>query len=92
MRALIDLKDLQLSALKELSVKTRLSRAELIRRTVNDYCIRNTGHLPKDEEATKLIWLALRNITASWKNPPIAWAAAKAQFAIQFSNRFRLDV
>ncbi len=53
--------------------------------------IRNKGHFPSDEAATKLIWLALRNITVKWKNPPIAWAAAKAQFAIQFGERFRLD-
>jgi len=53
--------------------------------------IRNKGHFPNDESANKLIWLALRNITVKWKNPPIAWAAAKAQFAIQFGERFRLD-
>jgi putative transposase len=53
--------------------------------------IRNKGHFPSDESATKLIWLALRYITAKWKNPPIAWAKAKAQFAIQFGERFRLD-
>jgi putative transposase len=53
--------------------------------------IRNKGHFPSDEAATKLIWLALRNITAKWRNPPIAWAAAKAQFAIQFGERFSLD-
>lgn len=53
--------------------------------------IRNKGHFPSDDAATKLIWLALRNITAKWKNPPIAWAAAKAQFAIQFGERFTLD-
>ena len=53
--------------------------------------IRNKGHFPSDEAATKLIWLALRNLTAKWKNPPIAWSAAKAQFAIQFGERFRLD-
>ena len=52
--------------------------------------IRNKGHFPSDEAATKLIWLALRNITAKWKNPPIAWAQAKVQFAIQFGDRFRL--
>lgn len=50
--------------------------------------IRNKGHFPSDEAASKLIWLTLRNITAKWKNPPIAWAAAKAQFAIQFGERF----
>ena len=53
--------------------------------------IRNKGHFPSDEAATKLIWLALRNITAKWKNPPIAWSTAKAQFAIQFGERFKLD-
>ena len=53
--------------------------------------IRNKGHFPSDEAATKLIYLALRNITAKWKNPPIAWTAAKAQFAIQFGERFALN-
>ena len=52
--------------------------------------IRNKGHFPNDEAATKLIWLALRNLTAKWKKPPVAWSAAKAQFAIQFGERFRL--
>ena len=52
--------------------------------------IRNKGHFPSDEAATKLIYLALRNITAKWKNPPKEWHAAKAQFAIQFGDRFLL--
>ena len=52
--------------------------------------VRGRGHFPSDEAATKLIWLALRNITAKWKNPPIAWHAAKAQFAIQFEDRFAM--
>jgi putative transposase len=38
--------------------------------------IRNKGHFPSDEAATKLIWLALRNLTAKWKRPPVAWSAA----------------
>ena len=54
--------------------------------------IRNKGHFPSDEAATKLIYLALRNITAKWKNPPREWHAAKAQFAIQFGERFVLTV
>jgi transposase-like protein len=53
--------------------------------------MRNKGHFPNDEAATKLIWLALRNLTAKWKSPPREWASAKAQFAIQFGERFRLD-
>jgi putative transposase len=52
--------------------------------------VRNKGHFPSDQAATKLIWLALRNITETWKNPPIAWHAAKAQLAIQFQERFVL--
>jgi len=28
--------------------------------------INTRGHFPKDEGATKSIWLALRNITAKW--------------------------
>lgn len=53
--------------------------------------IRNKGHFPNDEAATKLIWLALRNITAGWKSPPIAWHSAKTQLAIQFGERFILN-
>ncbi len=52
--------------------------------------IRNQGHSPNDEAATKLIWLALRHIEAKWKCPPIYWHAAKAQLAIQFEERFIL--
>lgn len=53
--------------------------------------VRNKGHFPSDQAATKLIWLALRNITANWKRPPIAWQAAKAQLAIQFGARFAMN-
>jgi len=53
--------------------------------------VRNKGHFPSDQAATKLIWLALRNITENWKNPPISWHAAKAQLAIQFADRFVLS-
>jgi putative transposase len=53
--------------------------------------IRNKGHFPNDEAATKLIWLALRNITTGWKNPPITWHSAKTQLAIQFGERFILN-
>lgn len=53
--------------------------------------VRNKGHFPSDQAATKLIWLALRNITEKWKSPPISWHAAKAQLAIQFADRFVLS-
>jgi transposase-like protein len=50
--------------------------------------LKNWGHFPSDEAATKLIYLALQNITRKWKNPPITWRAAISQFAIQFGSRF----
>ena len=50
--------------------------------------VRNRGHFPSDKAATKLIYLALRNIEAKWKKPPIPWHQAKAQFAIHFEDRF----
>lgn len=53
--------------------------------------VRNKGHFPSDQAATKLIWLALRSITRGWKNPPISWHAAKTQLAIQFEDRFVLS-
>lgn len=53
--------------------------------------VRNKGHFPNDQAATKLIWLALRHIAEKWKNPPISWHAAKAQLAIQFEARFVLS-
>jgi transposase-like protein len=50
--------------------------------------LKNRGHFPNDEAATKLIYLALRNITQKWKNPPVTWRSAANQFAIQFGQRF----
>ncbi len=50
--------------------------------------VRNKEHFPSDQAATNVIWLALQNITANWKRPPIAWQAATTQLAIQFGERF----
>ena len=50
--------------------------------------IKNRGHFPSDEAATKLLYLALRDITAKWKAPAHTWKAAANQFAIQFGERF----
>jgi putative transposase len=49
--------------------------------------IRHRGHFPNDEAATKLIYLALRNITATWTRPPKEWRAAMGQFAILYGER-----
>ena len=50
--------------------------------------IKTRGHFPTDEAATKLIWLALRNITAKWARGAIYWKAAMNQFAILYEDRF----
>jgi putative transposase len=50
--------------------------------------LKNRGHFPGDEAATKLIYLALRDITKKWKNPPVTWKLAATQFAIRFGQRF----
>jgi putative transposase len=50
--------------------------------------IKTRGHFPTDEAATKLIWLALRNITAAWSHPAHHWRAALNQFAILYEDRF----
>ncbi len=50
--------------------------------------IKTRGHFPSDDAATKLIWLALRNITAGWSRPAHDWKAAMNQFAILYEDRF----
>jgi len=50
--------------------------------------IKTRGHFPNDEAATKLIWLALRNITASWSRSAHDWKTAMNQFAILYADRF----
>ena len=50
--------------------------------------IKTRGHFPSDEAATKLIWLALRNITADWGRAANHWKAAMNQFAILYEERF----
>ncbi len=49
---------------------------------------KNRGHFPSDEAAMKLLYLALRDITAKWTKPPASWVPAANQFAIQFGARF----
>jgi putative transposase len=49
--------------------------------------IKTRGHFPNDEAATKLLYLALRNITKDWTMPPRTWKAAMSQFAILFEER-----
>ena len=50
--------------------------------------IKTRGHFPSDDAATKLIWLALRNITTDWGRAAKEWKEAMNQFAIAYGERF----
>ncbi|MDB5890166.1 MAG: transposase mutator type [Polaromonas sp.] len=50
--------------------------------------IKSRGHFPSDDAASKLLWLALRNITADWGRPAHHWKEAMNQFAILYEDRF----
>jgi putative transposase len=50
--------------------------------------IKTRGHFPTDDAANKLIWLALRNITADWGKAAHHWKEAMNQFAILYDDRF----
>ena len=50
--------------------------------------LKTRGHFPTDDAASKLIWLALRNITADWSRAASNWKTAMNQFAILYEERF----
>jgi transposase-like protein len=50
--------------------------------------IKTRGHFPSDDAASKLIWLALRNITADWSRAAKEWKLAMNLFAILYEVRF----
>ena len=52
--------------------------------------IKTRGHFPTDDAASKLIWLALRNITADWGKAAHHWKEAMNQFAILYDDRFNV--
>lgn len=52
--------------------------------------VKNRGHFPSDEAATKLLFLALRNIAKKWNMPQRTWKEAANQFAIVFGDRFTI--
>ena len=49
--------------------------------------IKTLGHFPSDDTATKLTWMALRNITADWGRAAQDWKVAMTQFAILHADR-----
>jgi transposase-like protein len=50
--------------------------------------LKTRGHFPTDEAATKLFWLARRNITATWGKEANFCRSARNQFAIVYGKRF----
>ena len=52
--------------------------------------VRARGHFPTDEAVLKLLYLVLNLAAKDWKMPQREWAAAKAQFAILFADRFAI--
>lgn len=50
--------------------------------------IKTRGYFPSDDAASKLIWLALCNITADWSRSAREWKLASNQFAILYEERF----
>jgi len=52
--------------------------------------LKTRGHFPSDDAASKLIWLALRNITADWGRAAHNWKEAMNQFAILYAERFTM--
>ena len=52
--------------------------------------IKSRGHFPTDEAATKLLWLAIRNVLAKTVRPTYDWKGAMNQFAVLFGERFTL--
>jgi putative transposase len=53
--------------------------------------LKNRGSFPNEEAVIKLVYLALRNISAKWNLPIRDWALAMNRFAIMFDGRMPLD-
>ena len=50
--------------------------------------IKTRGHFPTDEAATKLLYLALRNLSAKWRYVSRVWLDAIPQLKFVFGERF----
>ncbi len=49
--------------------------------------VHHRGHFPSDEAATKLLYLAIRNLEKRWNRSVRNWTTALGQFAIYFEGR-----
>ena len=53
--------------------------------------LKNRGSFPNEDSVIKLVYLALRNISAKWNLPIRDWASAMNRFAIMFEGRMPLE-
>ena len=51
--------------------------------------IKARGYLPSDEAATKLLWLALRNVISKSVRSTREWNLGMNQVAVLFDDRFK---
>ena len=51
--------------------------------------IKTRGHFPSDEAATKLLWLALRNVMSKSVRSTREWKIAMNQFGMLFGDHFK---
>jgi putative transposase len=54
--------------------------------------IKTRGQFPTDDAATKLLWLALRNITVKWRKSATCWPQAMPHFVALYRDRFTGEV
>lgn len=54
--------------------------------------IKTRGQFPNDDAATKLLWLALRNVIGPWGKTTTGWPDAMNYFAILYGDRFSIEV
>jgi putative transposase len=54
--------------------------------------IKAPGHLPSDEAALKLIWLARRSVVAKRPGSRHEWKSAMTQFALLYPKRFNIGL
>lgn len=50
--------------------------------------IKTRGHFPSEEAALKLIYLAIKNLTAKWTGAATSWREASRELAIAYGDRF----
>ena len=51
--------------------------------------LKTRGRFSNDKAATKLLYLAVRNIETNWKAPVAGWRQALNQFHILFEDRLQ---